>query len=622
MKARLQVTDGSGTFLPLRGAEAAARVNRRIIHRRLADSEPLVGAASVRCGGIIMTRVMRTPVPVTAVGVDKIEARFPRGTSEATKHLAVGDIGRTIASPHDATALIRQHGADPKIVPRLRQGSGEEGGLKSNGFAYSLLNLAIDNKSDNTVGSISAEGLPDGLPDQPVVLPQWPDGLQEGILTALIDGGADPTALKPLEVAIRFANEAAFDLLMARHDRLHDQPGSLHNQPGTDLRGSLMGLPEPLSPLASDQRPPPTHYLKVLMSTYQRLIQRDPTLATDGLLVHRAAFFAGGLYPQWFMDSYLDLIAQHGAEMTGFDSDTGTPLYVAAEHGSPEVADYLCRKLPADQIDRRGNHPAYTPLGRAAAGLDFHTSCEVMKKYFGAKIPNYKMTIRALLRAGADINSIHNPYDIQQHHRERRLVLLEYATVLKELPGAVMSAVNNALAPHRSLAALLIPRLAVGPHEAPIFGWRIASYLFDMAAAREAISEAIGVRHSVLARRVRAAVEHFVRSAVFRAISNREVVGRRESVGGVVVRVPLQCFAVADGADIRPPHVVHTAGRLGLREVVHKARRDEAALHGVEDVAKGFNEHLGDDDCQFAWWQLGWRIEGSSGGEFVLLGIS
>ncbi|CEM15867.1 unnamed protein product [Vitrella brassicaformis CCMP3155] len=549
-----------------------------------------------------------------ALGAEDIEARFLRGTSEATKDLAVGVIGRTLTSPHDATALIRQHGADPKIAPRLREKGSREERSNSDGFGYSLLSLAIDNKSDNTVGAISA----DGVLTRSVALPQWPDGLQEGILTALIDGGADPTALKPLQVAISFANEAAFDLLMARHDLS-----------GTDLRGSwLMGLPRPLSPIAAHQRPPPTHFLKVLMSMYQRLIQRDPTLATatepfrddvrDGFnLVHRAAEVAKGLYPQWFMDSYLDLIVANGADTMAETPRLGeTPLDLAAEEGSPEVADYLCRKLPADQIDRREARD--TPLGKAASCLDWRTRTvqdpsilECIKEIYDAPIPRYKMTIRALLRAGADINSIHTSYDTERDRYCRQLVLIEHATVLNELPGAVMSAVNAALSPHRSLAALLTPRLAVGPHEAPIFGWRIASYLFDMAAAREAISEAIGVRHSVLARRVRAAVEHFVRSAVLRAISNREVVGRKETVGGVVVRVPLQCFAIADGA-----------GRLGLREVVHKARLDEAALHGVEGVAKGFNEHLGDDECQFAWRQLGWRVEGSSGGELLSLGIT
>jgi len=47
--------------------------------------------------------------------------------------------------------------------------------------------------------------------------------------------------------------------------------------------------------------------------------------------------------------------------------------------------------------------------------------------------------------------------------------------------------------------------------------------------------------------------------------------------------------------------------------VVHKARLDEAALHGVEGVAKGFNEHLGDDDCHFQWQQLGCVERGRDG---------
>ncbi|CEM24666.1 unnamed protein product [Vitrella brassicaformis CCMP3155] len=575
-----------------------------------------------------------TDLPINWLTATNTEMLLPRGTNEATKRMAAGIVGRTLTGPHQLTALIRQQGANPRAVAGLRRKGSRCGFRTRCGLrVYSMLALAIDNTSGNTVLSIRANADLDA-----VALPQWTsDELQEAILTALIDGGADVNGgqarhaadgaeERPLQVAIVSGNEAAFKLLMA--------------QDNIDLDGLwVMALP---MPLLDSGHPPPPDYQTRLLSFYSTLIERSPSLATEQPhsenVLHMAAMRALGYYSQSFINIYLDIVVRHGADMTAVGGINGkTPLQTAAYLGAPYVTEYLCRRLPVDQI----NEPTLTPLAEAAS-----TAYETISPYTPPedfRMRNRKLTIRSLLRAGADIDSIgldNNmpPSAIRAYHnaiqaslRQRQLVLAEYATVLNELPGAVISAVNNALAPHRSLAALLTPRLAVGPHEAPIFGWRIASYLFDMAAAREAISEAIGVRHSVLARRVRAAVEHFVRSAVLRASSNREVVGRKENVGSVVVRVPLQCFAVADGADSRPPHVVHTAGRLGLREVVHKARleslgnsapRHALRMWGLADaVVKGFNEHLGDEDCHFVWRQLGWRVEGSSGGEFVSLGI-
>ncbi|CEL93386.1 unnamed protein product [Vitrella brassicaformis CCMP3155] len=518
------------------------------------------------------------PVPDGHIGLDELEARFPEGTSDATRELSRWIIGRRITDARQVTDLIEQD-ADPDVITGL-VGRGSSGAV----YGYSLLAIAIDNKSGYTIRTVKAEDSHAVI--RPVALPQWSsDELQAAILTALLDGGADPNAAAgdlerigtPLQVAIAYGNQTAFEPLMARQD--------------IDLR--------------------------VLMSMYERLARRDPTLATErvngGNLVHRAAFDSKGLYPQSFIDSYLDLITANGADMTAEDDLIGEwPLDFAAVSGSPQVADFLCRKLPADQIDRRNYH-GDTPIVMAARQLDWYTqrlqdpgTPEQTKERHRAEIPNYKLTIHSLLRAGADINLI--PTATEDRRRGRQLVLTEYATVLNQLPTAVMAAVNAALAPHRSLAALLTPRLAVGPQEAPIFGWRIASYLFDMDAAQQAITEeASGVRHTDMARRVCAAAEHFIRSAVYQASSNREVVGGTADVGGQVVRVPqLQCF-VLEGVDSRPREAVHTRGRVGLREVVHRARLDEAAKWGLADgaVAKGFNTHLGDADCKFTWQQLG-----------------
>ncbi|CEM12860.1 unnamed protein product [Vitrella brassicaformis CCMP3155] len=540
------------------------------------------------------------PVPDGHIGLDKLEARFLKGTNDPSKQLSRWIIGRRFTDARQVTDLMRQQGADPDVMTRL-----VAEGSDPIVFVYPLLAIAIDNKSGYTIRTIAARD-DDGC--HPIVLPQWSsDELQAAVLTALLDGGADPNAAAhqtdqtPLHLAIASGNQTALDILTARHDIDLRAAGQLY----------CMVMELPLLPL----RQPPPEYLQLLLSMYERLVRRDPTLATEETsggynLVHTAAT-ARWDYPQSFIDAYLDLITANGADMTAAsDASQGTPLHDAACWGSTQVACYLCRKLPADQINRR-NYRDDTPLATAAEELDWYTrelqdpeTPEDTKEGCRARCDRHKLTIHSLLRAGADINSL--PID-----GERQFVLMEYATVLDEVGPAVMSAVNAALAPHRSLAALLTPRLAVGPQEAPIFGWRIASYLFDADAAASATTEAIGecVRHTVMARRVCAAAEHFVKSAVYQTSSNREVVGGTASVGGQVVRVPqLQCF-VLEGVDSRPREAVHTRGRVGLREVVHRARMDEAARHGVEGVVKGFNTHLGDADCQFTWQQLGATLQ-------------
>ena len=288
-----------------------------------------------------------------------------------------------------------------------------------------------------------------------------------------------------------------------------------------------------------------------------------------------------------------------------------------ASGGGLGLASCRCLSLPPPHRCRdinRGlpNEPTRTPLTLAARQLDDDTqqlqddnTGQAKKDRLTIQIPRIKTTIRVLLQAGADIAIM--PTATERHRRRRQLVLPEYATVLNDLPDDVMGAVNAALAPQRSLAALLGPRLAVGPQEAPIFAWRIASYLFDMEAATQTITDAVGFRHTAMALRVRAAVEHFVRSAVCEASSNREVVGGMADVSGEMVRVPLQCFAIR-GQQQGGQHRL-----LGVREVVHRVRLDEAAQHGVAGLIKGFNEHLGSDDCEFQWQQLGCVETGRDG---------
>ncbi|CEM02070.1 unnamed protein product [Vitrella brassicaformis CCMP3155] len=538
-------------------------------------------------------------VPDGCVGPTDIEARFPLGTNEATKQLGLGVIGRTIIDPRQVTALIRQNGADPDVKPRLRKKGSKRPGFAHSLYEYPLLCLAIDNQTDYTVTTIVAGSGARRF----VALPKWSSaGLQAEILTALLDGGADINATdddavsKPLWVAIALGNQTAFDILTARQD-IDLRP------PGPHM---VMELPRPL-------RPPPPRYLEVLMSMYRQVTARDPTLATEHgnghNLVHMAAMVAGGQYPQSFIDAYLDLITANGADMTAVEGDGWTPLHYAESCGSPHVADYLCRKVPAaDDINRRTHYGTLfgnTPLALAAEELDRRTqrlqhphTPENTKKEYRAKIDEYRQIIHSLLRAGADINSISTATEWDRCGRQ--LVLAEYATILNELPAAVTSAVSAALAPHRSLAALLTPQLAVGPQEAAIFGWRIASYLFDMDAAQEAVSEA-GVRHTDMAHRVCAAAEHFVRSAVYQASSNREVVGGTADVGSQVVRVPqLQCFVVGG-----------MGGRkMELREMVQRAILDEAAQWGLAgEIGNGFSR----DVPAVVWGAVGWVERGRDG---------
>ncbi|CEM31121.1 unnamed protein product [Vitrella brassicaformis CCMP3155] len=557
------------------------------------DGHPILAATTVE-------------VPDGCWRPDDIEVRFPHGTNEATKQLALDVIGRTVTSPQQVARLMQQN-ADPDVIPWLRRK-----GHGCSGLGYSLVHLAIDNKSGYTVENIQAE---DDDAFRLVALPHWSsDELQSAVLTALLDGGADPNAAADgtgeqtlLRVAIASGNQTALDLLMA--------------QQGIDLR-----VPHPYAPMVmelprSPLRPPPTEYLQLLMPMFRQLITRDPTLAAqrdafNENLVHRAAAQTQVHYPQSFIDSYLDLITANGADIMAVDGTGYTPLHEAALWGSPHVTDYLCRKLPAAQIDRRTND-GQTPLALAANRLDHYTqelqdpdTPDADKERYRAKIPNYEQITHSLLRAGADISTI--PTATEENRRGRQLVLTEYATVLNQLPTAVMAAVNAAFAPHRSLAALLTPRLAVGPQEAPIFGWRIASYIFDMAAAQEATTdEAVGVRHSDMARRVCAAAEHFVKSAEYQASSNREVVGGTANVGGQVVRVPqLQCFVVGG-----------VGGRkMELREVVHWAILDEAAKWElVGEIDNGFSK----DVAVVEWEAVGWVERGRDGREtFTSLGMT
>ncbi|CEL95941.1 unnamed protein product [Vitrella brassicaformis CCMP3155] len=599
--------------------------------------------------------------PDGGLRLEDVDTLLDDGSSNATIWLARGVIQRTLTRKQQVTQLIRD-GADPNSLPRLRvRGSG------SPGLRYRLLTLAIDNLSDGAMPTIFARDshvFPGSL-----ALPQWSSReLEADIINALIDGGAHLDADRPLghwdEWPIRMAvcggNDSAVGVLLARGAAVRQAVRSRHGRPLNDPL-LVMRLPLPIAGRLGHQVP--AAYEGRLLAIYRRLIQRDATLATERdiggrNLIHLALFDERSRFSQRFsqrfVDSYLDLLVENGADLTALTPLALTPLHWAAAASALFVADYLCRHVPPADINRgtTGN-PNVTPLVWVASSLNEVTEVSQDtnrppqdRDRAIRRIPLCEAFIRSLLRGGADIGRI--PTDSDRHRCRRQLVLPQCTRMLNsDVHTGAMAAVNAALAPQRSLAAFLMRSLPTllphllqppgtslanppaaplpaaagyGPHEAEAIGWRIAAMCFDQHAANETITATLTIRNSDLARRVQAAAEHFVKSAVFAASSNREVVGGTADVGGVTVRVPLQCFAIR--AESRPHQVVHTHGRLGVREVIHRARLDEAARHGIEEGAinKGFNEHLGNTDCQFGGWQQLGRID--EWGQWVTLSIN
>ncbi|CEM23774.1 unnamed protein product [Vitrella brassicaformis CCMP3155] len=526
-------------------------------------------------------------------------------TTDATRQLTEGILFRTFTHQQQVTDLIRRDGANPNSAPCLRprlrvRGSG------GSGRPYRLLALAIDNMSDNAI----IEAVDSNGRWWPLALPHWSSPeLEAAILNALIDGGARINgrgAYESVRMAVCAGNQSAANVFLAAGQELQ------YGMP------PIMELPTPIFDRFGRRVSP--GYEQRLLSIFRRFIQYDPTLAAEesrdgGNLIYMAARNERRPHSQAFIDSYLELLVENGSDVTAVNRGL-TPLHVAAGAGSPYVADFLSRRVAAADINRgtRGTTGWHneTPLYLAVSGLDGairvsqagHLPQDTRNRASG-EIPLYEATIRSLLRSGADIGRL--PITTPGDRRCRNLVLTQCTAVLNtDIHTGAMAALNAALAPQR-------------PHEAEAISWRIAAMCFDQDAANDTIAATLTVRNSDMARRVCAAVDHFVKSALY-ASSNREVVGGTADVGGVTVRMPLQCFALR--ADSRPHQVVHTRGRVGVREVVQRARLDEAARHGIEEGAinKGFNEHWGSADCEFDGWQQLGRID--ERGQWVTLGIN
>ncbi|CEM22705.1 unnamed protein product [Vitrella brassicaformis CCMP3155] len=553
-------------------------------------------------------------------GLDDVDIVPDEGVSAVSRQLLEGCIRRSFTDVSQVTWLIHQ-GADPRATGGLRRRGST---LLPTTTRYSCLLFTID--SPTNYPFLYAKDVyyfredDDDDPDtsrRPVVFPPWSSRqLQRDILSALIDGGADVNGGRvlswdrPIRVAIRAGDLTAVEVLLERQANVRG------------VQDQVMQLP------CHVPSHPTREYEAALMGVYRRLIQHDSTLAAERVgrdsLVHLAA---KAPFSQQFIDQYLTLITSHGADMTATNRLGRTPLHEAAWCGSRCVAHWLCSKLTTEDINRgMPNQPDMTPLAFGAEALYIHirNQQQSRRRWRLRLIRQYKITIRVLLQSGAAPSIALMPTVTQEQRSCRQVVLPEYATVLSELPDDIMSAINGALAPQRDhslLLARLLPlaphhdgahphpspsNMAFGPHEAEAIAWKIGAFLHEPPAAVALLDKYLP-GDSLLRRRVGAAVGHFVKSAATQTSSNREVVGGMASVGGVVVRVPLQCFAVRG------------SGLTGVREVVHRARLDEAVLHGAHGVVKGFNEHLGDQDCQFEWGQLG-RIDRQAG-LFVSLGI-
>ncbi|CEM02133.1 unnamed protein product [Vitrella brassicaformis CCMP3155] len=378
-----------------------------------------------------------------------VEVRVPPGTSDASSQLILAILRRTITHPQHMTQLIQQ--ADPNAQPRLHV-EGTTTTPTTRFKHYPLLSLSIDNLSDNSVPTIwAAKG---DNASAPVAIPKWQTpGLQLAIMRILIERGADINAGlgSPIRVAIASCKRTAFDLLMS--------------QLGIQLRGrQVLDLPETLP---TDQ--PTEAHEAILLSFYQQLIQRDSTLATErradgNNYLHVAA--ADRTLPfvcsQQFIENYIGLLVANGADIAGVDNDLRvTPLHHAALRGSHRLAASLCRRLAAADVNRGPpNDPSFTPLtisARCLYGvtqtLQDNNTGQAVRDRANIRIPQWKATIRTLLRAGADIALM--PMATEGQRQQRQWVLAECTTVLNELGDAVMAAINDALAPQRSLAALL-----------------------------------------------------------------------------------------------------------------------------------------------------------------------
>ncbi|CEM20872.1 unnamed protein product [Vitrella brassicaformis CCMP3155] len=600
---------------------------------------------------------------------------LPDNATQPTRDLVIGILLRNISL--DGVRRLISLGADVNVlitqtVRATQVQAIAQVSMRPRTHRKSILSLAIDTRSSCSPLGVFRLRWPGSI-----TLPVWPTReLQAAIMHELISAGAhvDGQQLENV-VPIRIAKDS---LNMTAVEVLLDHNAAVRSHPSRPLSNRLPFIHgEALAGFENLEEAEDT-----LFNISARLLQRDSSLATEreGLdghtTVHSVCRVSCVSLSRSFVGRYLDMLVQHGASLTQADrvfllsvggSGGLSPLHQAALTGNHSSVVCLLDRIPSTEIHRtalqQGN--PMTALAWAAQGVDFLRI--VLRPIIRERIDDAKRCIRTLLRHGASVA------DTPQHQLDRARILQEYAVMLNELPQVVEHAINAALEPQRDIAArigCLLPMvphhddgtdqpvegetcrltykhhgepphrdprdLTFGPCEATSIAWKIGAFLHDPSAARAVIDEYL-IGDSRLKRRVSAAVDHFVKQAATRTASNREVVGKTEKgeggrpegallrwwnrlrgvtgagQGGLTVRVPaLQCFAIHGGG--RHPH-----RRLGVREVVHRARLDEAAAYRVRGVVKGFNSHLGDTDCRFRWGQLGYIDQP---GCFVSLGIN
>ncbi|CEM28085.1 unnamed protein product [Vitrella brassicaformis CCMP3155] len=557
---------------------------------------------------------------------------FPADTNDVSERLVCRILRRNITG-RGVSRLIDK-GADAVLkvgLPGVKVPSNRPWWAKKVNHGTSpelrLLQLAID---DPTGGCPGLKGHMSSTKEAAVqlVLPLWPSReRQREVLEALIAGGA-PIDKKSITTAFQKANHTALDTFLSHRHLADDQ--------------ALFFIDE-------DHRPCPPkdvyeQYFDALLPCIRRLLEHDSSLATEELHneylpIHSVAKHAS--FTKNFTIGFCELLYEFGSplnskEDSDYDGYGMRPIDQAKGADEPWLLEFLCKRLPASVLVRRGPELMRCFSGDAECAQRHarKEATQALEKRYKRRAEAAKEKIRLLLRAGVALplpaahiaTTRKGDPALKAANRERQVIKREYVGVLNRIRHDVMNTVNAALRPQRDFAALLTHLLPLAPHndgppddpvpsilhfgpeEAAAIAWHIAALCFDIDTAHQTVSDIQLRSHSRLGHRIHTAMDHFVASAVFHASGNTAVVGgRHEEDGQVVHAPPLQCFAIR-GEEGGQPRV------LGLREVVHKARLDEATEHCLRGVVKGFHEHLGDADCHFEWDGLGFVDDA---GEFV-----
>ncbi|CEM28012.1 unnamed protein product [Vitrella brassicaformis CCMP3155] len=578
---------------------------------------------------------------------------FPADTNEASERLVCRILRRNITG-RGVSRLIEK-GADAKLTVRLS-------GMKrpnhrpwwdrwprSTWEELGVLQLAIDDPTGGCPGLNWGHTRRMEKVGLPLILPLWPSPEQQReVLQALLAGGARGGD-ELIKAAFHKANLPALDTLLSQ-SRIPSKKS------GKRSKGGSRGKPPSVPPAilffgddwdidGKDQKPCPPEdvyeqYFDVLLPCIRRLLEHDSSLATEELCdkelpIHSVAEHAS--FTRNFTIGFCELLYEFGSPINSKEGNGLRPIDQAEGAHEPWLLEFLCKRLPASVLVRRGPELMRYFSGEAECAQELarqvrsSIECKEFEKCYKRRAEAAKERIRLLLRAGVPLPAApiattrKGDPALSGANRERQVIKREYVRVLNRIRHELMNTVNAALRPQRELAALLTDLLPLAPHndgppddpvpsllhfgpqEAAAIAWHIAALCFDTAAAHETVN-AIQLRsHSKLGHRIHTAMDHFVASAVFHASGNTEVVGgRHEEQGQTVHAPPLQCFAIRgeEGGQHR---------LLGLREVVHRARLDEATEHDPRGVVKGF-QHLGDGDCDFEWDGLGFVDEA---GEFV-----